>query len=62
LNTTTSIRLRASRFLSERYRQRECPNYFAELFLFAVIVITATWPIFSLANAMARIIPPSLKL
>jgi hypothetical protein len=54
LNTTTSIRLRASRFLSERYRQRERPSYFAELFLFAVIVITATWPIFSLANAMAR--------
>jgi len=52
---TTSIRLRISRFLSERYTQRECPSYFAELFLFAVIVIIATWPIFSLANAMAVI-------
>jgi hypothetical protein len=49
------MRLRVSRFLSERYTQRECPSYFAELFLFVLIVITATWPMFSLANAMAVI-------
>jgi len=47
------MRLRALRFLSERYMQRERPGNFAELFLFALIVITVTWPIFSLAHAMA---------
>jgi len=55
MNTTTSMRLRALRFLSERYTQRECPPYFAELFLFLLIVITAMWPIFSLASAMVVI-------
>jgi hypothetical protein len=47
------MRLRAFRFLSERYRRRERPGNFAELFLFALILIIATWPIFSLANALA---------
>jgi hypothetical protein len=46
------MRLRAFRFLSERYLQRERPSSFAELFLFAAIVVTATWPMFSLAHAM----------
>jgi len=55
LNTTISMRLRAFRFLSERYVQRERPTYFAELFLFVLIVIAATWPMFSLANAMTVI-------
>lgn len=55
MNTTTSMRLRAFRFLSERYRLRECPNYFPELFLFGLIVITATWPMLSLAAAMKMI-------
>ena len=53
LDATTSMRLRAFRFLSERYMQRERPSFFAaELILFAVIVITAVWPIFSLAHAL----------
>jgi hypothetical protein len=54
MKTKTSMRLRVSRFLSERYAQRERPSYFAELFVFALIVITATWPMFSLARAMAN--------
>jgi hypothetical protein len=49
---TIPMRIRASRFLSERYRQRERPGYFADLFLWAVIVITVTWPMFALAHAM----------
>jgi hypothetical protein len=47
------MRLRVSRFLGERYMQRERPGSFVELFLFALIFITMTWPIFSLAQAMA---------
>jgi hypothetical protein len=53
--TSMRLRLRAFRFLSERYYRRERPNYFAELFLFAVIVVTIVWPMVSLANAMTLI-------
>ena len=48
----TSMRLRAFRFLSERYAQRERPSVAAEFLLFAVIVLTATWPMFTLAHAL----------
>ena len=46
------MRLRAFRFLSERFVQRERPSVAAEFILFAVIVLTSTWSIFSLAQAM----------
>lgn len=52
LDSNTSLRLRAFRFLSERYAQRERPSVAAELILFAVIVLTATWPMFTLAHAL----------
>jgi hypothetical protein len=52
MKPTTSMRLRAIRFLSERYHHRERPNYFTELFLFGLIFLTAVWPMFSLAAAM----------
>ena len=39
----TSMRLRAFRFVSERFAQRERPNVAAEFILFAVIVLTSTW-------------------
>jgi hypothetical protein len=48
------MRSRVSRFLSERYTRRECPSYFAELVLFALIFLTMTWPIFSFAHAIAQ--------
>ena len=53
LDGTTSMRLRAFRFLSERYMQRERPSVAAELILFGLIVITAIWPMFSLAHALS---------
>jgi len=52
LDSKTSMRLRAFRFLSERFTQRERPSVAAEFFLFALIVVTSTWSIFSLAHAM----------
>ena len=55
MKTRTSIRIRVSRFLSERYFQRERPNYFPELGLFGIMVITAIWPILPLANALAAL-------
>ncbi|MGB8341975.1 MAG: hypothetical protein WCE51_10325 [Chthoniobacterales bacterium] len=48
----TSMRLRVSRFLSERYTQRERPGVAAEFLLLALIVLTAIWPMFTLAHAL----------
>jgi hypothetical protein len=48
----TSMRLRAFRFLSERYAQRERPSVAAEFILFALIILTATWPMLTLAHAL----------
>jgi hypothetical protein len=50
-----SMRLRASRFLSERYQQRERPCYFTDLFLWTVIVIVSTWPISAVVHAMGML-------
>jgi hypothetical protein len=50
-----SMRLRASRFLSERYQQRERPCYFTDLFLWALIVIVSTWPISAVVHAMGML-------
>ena len=51
--SNTSRRLRAFRFVSERFAQRERPSIAAELVLFAVIIVTSTWSILSMAHAMA---------
>jgi hypothetical protein len=49
MKTTNSLRVRASRFLSDRYAYRERPDYLIELIAFGIIVITIT---LSLASAM----------
>ena len=53
LDSNIPARLRAFRFLSERYVQRERTGVVAEFILFAVIVLTATWPLLSLAHAFS---------
>ena len=53
MKTTKSMRVRASRFLSDRYTYRAQPNYVSELVVFAIIVVIAIWPAFLLANAIA---------
>jgi hypothetical protein len=55
MKTMTSTRTRIGRFLSDRYAYLERPNYLPEFVIFGIIVITVTWPIFSLANAMATL-------
>ena len=55
LDSKTSIRLRAFRFLSDRFTQRERPSVVAEFVLFAVIVVTATWPMVTLAHVFRLI-------
>jgi hypothetical protein len=46
------MRIRASRFVTDRYAYRERPNYLIELVAFGIVVITA---ILSMANAMATV-------
>ena len=54
-DSKTSMRLRAFRFLSERYAQSERPSVAAEFILFALIALTSTWSILSLAHALSLI-------
>src|SRR4030095_3168572 len=49
MKTTNSLRVRASRFFSNRYAYRERPDYLVALVAFGIIVITTA---LSLANAM----------
>jgi Uri superfamily endonuclease len=53
METTNSIRVRASRFFSDRYAYRTHPDYLSELVAFGTIVLIAIWPITLLADAMA---------
>lgn len=53
LDSKTSMRLRAFRFLSDRFAQRERSGIIAEFALFALIVLTSTWPLLSLAHAVS---------
>jgi hypothetical protein len=55
MKTTKSMRVRASRFFADRYAYRAQPNYLSELVAFGIIVVTAIFPIFLLANAMAAV-------
>jgi hypothetical protein len=53
LDTKTSMRSRAFRFMSERYAQGEQPSVVAEHILFALIVLTSTWSMFTLVHVMS---------
>jgi hypothetical protein len=53
LESKTSMRLRAFRFLSERFSQRERSGVIAEFVLFGLIVLTSTWPLLNLAQAFS---------
>ena len=50
MKTTNRLRIRASRFLSDRYTYRERPDHLIELVAFGIILIAVT---LSLANAVA---------
>jgi hypothetical protein len=55
LDPKMPARLRAFRFLSERFAQRDRSNYAAEFFLFVLIALTAVSSLFSLAHAMSSL-------
>jgi hypothetical protein len=50
MKTINSLRVRASRFLSDRYACRERPDYLVELVAFGIILIAVT---LSLGNVVA---------
>jgi hypothetical protein len=49
MKTINLLRIRASRFFSNRYACRERPDYLVELVAFGIIIIAVT---LSLGNAM----------
>ncbi len=51
-NSGTPIRLRAFRFVSARFAQRDRTGVFAEFFLFGLIAVTATWAMIPLVQAL----------
>ena len=53
MKKTTPTRIRVRRFITDRYAYRAHPNYSSELIAFAIVVLTAFWPILVLASAMA---------
>jgi len=53
MKTTNSLRVRVSRFFSDRYAYRERPDYLSEFVAFGVIAAIVIWPILLLADAMA---------
>ena len=46
METQKSMRVRLSRFFTDRFAYRTQPSYLCELVAFAIIVVTAIWPIF----------------
>ena len=53
MKSTTPARIRVRRFITDRYAYRAQPNFLSELVAFGIIGLTAFWPIFVLASAMA---------
>ena len=53
MKITSSLHVRASRFLSDRYAYGAQANYLSEFVAFAVIAVIVIWPILLLADAMA---------
>ena len=53
MEPTNSMRVRAARFLTDRYAYRTQPNYLSELVAFGIVVLIAVWPMFLLAGVMA---------
>jgi len=53
MKSTTPTGILIRRFITDRYAYRAEPNYLSELAAFGIIVLTALWPMFVLASAMA---------
>ena len=55
MKSITSTRLRALRFLSERYQQRDRAHYFSEFMIFVIFAIISVWPFLPVTRAIMRL-------
>jgi hypothetical protein len=55
MESITSTRLRALRFLSERYQQRDRAHFFPELMIFGIFAIISVWPFLPVTHAIMRL-------
>jgi hypothetical protein len=53
MKSTTPMRIRIRRFISDRYAYRTQPDYLPELIVFGIIALIALEPMFLLASALA---------
>jgi hypothetical protein len=55
MKSITSTRLRALRFLSDRYQQRDRADYLAEFMIFGIFAIISVWPFLPVTHAIMRL-------
>jgi hypothetical protein len=55
MKSVTSTRLRALRFISDRYQQRDQAHYFPELLIFGIFAIISVWPFLPVTHAIMRL-------
>ena len=53
MKSTTPMRIRIRRFITDRYAYRAQPDFLPELIAFGIIVLIALGPLFYLASAFA---------
>jgi hypothetical protein len=54
MKSITSPRLRALRFLSDRYQQRDRAN-FSDFLVFGIFAIISVWPFLPVTHAIMRL-------
>jgi len=55
MKSIISTRLRAFRFLSERYQQRDRAQQFSEFIIFGIFAIISVWPFLPVTRAIMRL-------
>jgi hypothetical protein len=53
MKSTTPMRIRIRRFITDRYAYRTQPDFLPELIAFGVVLIVVSWPMVLLASAFA---------
>ena len=54
MKSTTPVRMRVRRFITDRYAYSTDPSYAFELVAFGLVVAAAFWPIVVVAGTMAE--------
>jgi hypothetical protein len=53
MKSTTPMRIRIRRFITDRYAYRAQPDFLPELIAFGIVLVAVSWPLILLANAFA---------